>query len=405
MSAPIRLLLALDGDTDVQDIRSVLPPEAGVEIVGVSEGQHRSWGSGAPPTADMVVVACSGFSDAGLGLVDGSVTEAPDRPVVVLCTSPPNGFLRRAFEAGADDVLVLPETAEKVLFALEKTAARTSGARSVGRVTLAPMICVLGPKGGTGKTLTSVNLAVSMARAGMRPAVVDLDLQFGDVGLSLGVSPERTVYDLATSGGGLDAEKVGDYLVDHDTGVRALLAPIRPDQASVVTIEFLRDVWRMLRSDYDCLIVDTPPDFTPEVIAAIDASSDVCVVGMLDSLSIKNTKLGLETLQLMGYDPERIRVVLNRADTHVGISQADVVRVLGREPDVFVPSDRDIPLSVNEGAPIVGKKPRSEAARSFASLARMYGAAAPAEQGRRMFRRSAAAPERKRRRLLRRKDS
>jgi pilus assembly protein CpaE len=234
------------------------------------------------------------------------------------------------------------------------------------------MICVLGPKGGTGKTVTSSNLAVSLARAGYRSVIVDLDLQFGDVGLSLGLEPDKTVYDLAKSGGSLDAEKIDGFLAVHHSGVRALLAPTRPDHASVVTVEFLRDVYALLRSTNDFVIVDTPPGFTAEVIASIDSSSHVCVVGTLDSLSLKNTKLGLETLELMGYRPDRIRLVLNRAGTKVGITSEDVEAVMGRKPDVLVPSDRDIPRSVNEGDPIVLSKDRSEAARAFQKLADGY---------------------------------
>jgi pilus assembly protein CpaE len=130
-------------------------------------------------------------------------------------------------------------------------------------------------------------------------------------------------------------------------------------------------------SDY--VIVDTPPGFTPEVIAAIDSSSNVCVVGMLDSLSLKNTKLGLETLELMGYKPERIALVLNRADTRVGITHEDVEAIIGRAPEVLIPSDRQIPISVNDGTPIVVKDERSEAARAFYKLADSYEQPAEAE--------------------------
>ena len=120
------------------------------------------------------------------------------------------------------------------------------------------------------------------------------------------------------------------------------------------------------------MIVDTPPGFTPEVIASIDSSSGVVLVGMLDTLSLKNTKLGLDTLELMGYPTDRIRLLLNRADSRVGITQEDVVSVIGRIPDVLVPSDREIPRSVNEGQPIVSAKAHSNAAKAFNRLASMY---------------------------------
>jgi pilus assembly protein CpaE len=239
------------------------------------------------------------------------------------------------------------------------------------------MVCVLGPKGGAGKTLTSCNLAVSLAHSGRKVVLVDLDLQFGDVGLALGLAPERTVYDLAKSGGSVDAEKIEGFLTTHSSGLRVLMAPTRPDQAAGISVEFLRDVYAALRASNDFVVVDTPPGFTSEVIASIDSSSHVCMVGMLDAPSLKNTKLGLETLELMGYDDDRIRMVLNRADSRVGIAQDEVVAITGREPDVLIPSDREIPCSVNEGVPVVVAKTRSEAARAFNSLAQLYLAGEP----------------------------
>jgi pilus assembly protein CpaE len=92
------------------------------------------------------------------------------------------------------------------------------------------------------------------------------------------------------------------------------------------------------------------------------------MVGMLDSLSLKNTKLGLETLELMKYDTDHIYLLLNRAHSRVGISQSDVEAVLGRTPDVFIPSDREIPRTVNEGIPIVVARPQSEPAEAFGRL-------------------------------------
>jgi pilus assembly protein CpaE len=158
----------------------------------------------------------------------------------------------------------------------------------------------------------------------------------------------------------------------HDSGLRALLAPTRPDQASLVTPEFLTSVYATLRAAYDYVVVDTPPGFTPEVIASIDSASDICMVGMLDSLSLKNTKLGLETLELMGYPADRVRLVLNRADSRVGITRDDAATIIGRPPDVLIPSSREIARSVNESVPIAMSQPRSEAGRAFHSLAAFY---------------------------------
>jgi pilus assembly protein CpaE len=135
----------------------------------------------------------------------------------------------------------------------------------------------------------------------------------------------------------------------------------------------------VLRSSYEVTIVDTPPGFTPEVIATIDSATALCMIGMLDAPSLKNSRLGLDTLELMGRPMDRVRVVLNRADTNVGVTHADVVRILGRAPDVLVPSSRDVVRSVNQGEPIVLSGKRSEPAKAFSALAELLvGPAAPA---------------------------
>ena len=378
MSGQVMTLVALDAGVDRDTVQNALPEGSDIQVVALVDGLEESWTALQETKIDLVVIACGGYSERTLVFIDGVVKQRADRPVVVLCESSPNGFVQRVFEAGADDIVTLPETPGNVLFALEKAVARKHGSAVATGVALAPMICVLGPKGGTGKTLTSCNLGVSLAQDGHRVAIVDLDLQFGDVGLALGLVPERTIFDLAKTGGSIDAEKIDAYLVDHRSGVRVLMAPTRPDQATSITVEFLRDVYAALRSANDFVVVDTPPGFTPEVIASIDSSSHVCMVGMLDSLSLKNTKLGLETLELMGYDRGRVQVLLNRADSRVGITRDEVVEILGTAPDVFVPSDREIPCSVNEGTPVVSTKSRSEAARAFRSLADIYVAGDPA---------------------------
>jgi pilus assembly protein CpaE len=366
----IRTLVAIDYGVESHAVEHAFPAGSPVHVVGVIEGLERGWAVLEESSPDLLVVACSGYSERALYLIEASVKQRPDRPVVVLFFGSPDGFLQRAFEMGADDLVTLPAPPEEVEFALQKVMARRRGSSVGGGAN--PMICIIGPKGGTGKTLTACNLAVALAREGKRSVVVDLDLQFGDVGMALGLSPDRTIYDLARVGGSLDLDKVNDFVTDHPSGARVLIAPTRPDQASTVTVEFLRELYPALRARHDYVIVDTPPGFTPEVIASIDLASDLLVVGMLDALSLKDTKLGLETLALMGCDPAKIRLVLNRADSSVGITRAEAEAILGRQPDAFVPSDREIPRATTDGQPIVVANERSEAARSFRGLAELY---------------------------------
>ena len=376
MGDQVRALVALDAGVDRETIEKILPYDSSINVVGVVDGLEESWTTLQETPTDLLLVGSSEASDRVVFFIDGAVRERPDRPVVVLAEGPANGFVKRVFEAGADDIVVLPESQEHVRFAIEKAIARKRGTAAALGIATSPLICVLGPKGGTSKTLTTANLGAALASQGRKVVMVDLDLQFGDLGLSLGLSPDRTIYDLAKAGGSLDAGKLDAYMSTHESGARVLLAPTRPDQAAAIEVEFLRELYATLRASADFVLVDTPPGFTPEVISSIDSSTHVCMVGMLDSLSLKNTKLGLETLELMGYEGSRIQVVLNRADTRVGITIDDAIAVLGRKPDVLVPSDREIPRTVNEGDPVVIARPRTEAARAFRSLAELYAAGA-----------------------------
>jgi pilus assembly protein CpaE len=370
MTDPIRILVTVAEHADPRLVEQALEGDSTLEVVGYAD-YLEDWREFLEQPADVVVIVCAAGDESGTHMVDRAVKHRPDRPVVVMTESSPNGFLRQAFEVGADDVITLPQSPSEIAFTLEKVIARRKGLAMPGKA-VAPLIAVLGPKGGTGKTLIATNLAVALAQRDANVVLVDLDLQFGDIGLALGLSPERTMYDLMKAGPPFDHEKLDRHLVKHSSGVKVLIAPTRPDQASAVSIEYLRDIYASLRTMCDAVIVDTPPGFTPEVIATIDVSAEICMVGMLDSLSLKNTKLGLETLDLMGYDSDRVSLVLNRADSRVGITPDDVSTIVGRAPDVSIPSDREIPRSINEGTPIVAARQQSGAAKAFRDLADRY---------------------------------
>ena len=367
MTGSVRVLVVLDPSVTGEQVMPSVPVDD-VNVVGTIDDPREMLRALERTRADLLLLACDHGSDGIVQLIGEATRQRPGRPVLVLCAGAPNGFVRQVFEAGADDIVELPQSRESVRFLIEKAIAR----RQPSERAPARTVVVLGPKGGTGKTLTACNLAVLLANAGHRTVLVDIDLQFGDVGLALGLRPDRTIYDLATSGGTMDAAKVGDYLTRHSSGLEVLIGPARPDQAASVTVPMLLELYAILSTEFDFVVVDTPPGFTPEVIASIDLSTDLCVVGTLDTLSLKNTRLGLETLSMMGYPEQQVSLVLNRAQTKVGITGEDVEAIVGRTPDVFIPSDRNIPRSVNEGSPISVSEPKSDAAKAFVALSNRY---------------------------------
>jgi pilus assembly protein CpaE len=315
--------------------------------------------------------------DEVLDVLTDSRRTRPNMALIVAIPGPANGNIAEALRAGAHEIVLLPAEAPVVTDAVHKAMARVATAPAAGTAeatALAPIVAVLGPKGGVGKTTVSTNLATVIAASGKRVLLIDLDLQFGDVGLALGVEPERTIYDLVTAAGNLDGEKLRGYLGTSGGGVNVLLAPVRPDQAEAVTAERLGEVIDVARTEFDVVIVDTPPAFTATAIAAVDQAAHSVVVGSLDLPGLKNMKVGIETLRLMDVDPDRMTIVLNRADSKVGLNPADVKAIIGRPPDVNIPSDRAVPRAVNAATPIVLAEPKSRPAKALRQLGEQVSA-------------------------------
>jgi pilus assembly protein CpaE len=375
MSRRIAAIVAHDDSVSQDQLSAHMPTDGGIEVVSVLGRLVLTTDDIRRSDADVLIVVCREYSQDGLALAEWWHNVRPGRPVVLMSEGEDEMFIERVFASGADDFVVIglsTDDAEKARgdleFAVRKAVARcyTGSERASDSGTL---LAVLGPKGGSGKTITSTNLAVALASRGRRTALVDLDLHFGDVALALDLNPHLTSFDLAVSGGSLDAEKLDDFMLRHPSGLRVLAAPVKPDQASSVSPGLMLDVYSLLRREYDFVIVDTPPSFTPEVIATIDNASAVCMVVMLDALSLKNARLGLETLDLMGFPEDKIRVVLSRAGTSVGISESDAVEIMGRQLDILVPSDRSVSRSLGDGVPLVISQPKSEVARAYEALA------------------------------------
>jgi pilus assembly protein CpaE len=349
---------------------------------------------GAMPNGDSGLLVASGLSDFGgalmaaerdnsevllaftpsvpdvLELLVQSRTTRPEMGLVVAIPGPANGSLGEALIAGAHEIVILPAERTVVAAAVQKAVARVStAARTEGAVdTRSPLVVVLGPKGGVGKTTVATNLATTLAGRGQRTLLIDLDLQFGDVGLVLGVRPDRTIHDLVTAQGRLDGDRLHGFVGRSADGVDVLLAPARPDQADAVTPERLTEVLDLARTEYDVVVVDTPPAFTSAAITAIDHAQHAVMIGTMDLPGLKNMKVGMETLELMGFPRDRVVTVLNRSDSKVGLIAHDVKKILDTSPDVSVPSDRSVPRSLNAARPIVAAAPKAGPAKALRAL-------------------------------------
>jgi len=299
-----------------------------------------------------------------------SIREHTRAPVVLVASGEASRLLDEALESDVSDVLLLPQLADNIVFSLRKAAhssRKTGGVR--GRQ--GTIVTVFSPKGGTGKTVTATNLATALATVeGKKTLLLDLDLQFGDAAIMLGVEPEKTIYDLVVAPGELDSEKLSGYTTHHPCGLEILPAPLRPEDAELVTEAKLARLLEVARESYDVIVVDTSPFFHGPMLATLDRTDELFLLCGLDVPTLKNVKLSLQTLEMLSFPRDRIRIVLNRANSKVGMKPSEVEDALGMKIRHQLPSDRAVPLGVNKGKPVVLGDEDSDFSRALRDLAK-----------------------------------
>lgn len=330
-------------------------------------------GTGSPTVA---IFGPSFASDIGLAFLEQMTPQYPELGVILVADDLSVALLQRALRAGVRDAV--PSNIDED--ALLDTVARVAGTLSTMVSRVAPpvdtgidgkVICVFSTKGGVGKSVTSTNLATALAmRGGPSVAIVDADLQFGDVAVLLGIPPQHTTLEAANSVFEADERMMDGYLGRHpQTGLRVLPAPIEPSAADAIGPEQMLAIAKMLRRMYNFTVIDMPPHFDDTVVALLEEADDVILVASMDIPSIKNLKLGLQTLNVLAIAGEKLHLLLNRANAKVNLDIADVGRAVGIPAEFLVPSDIAVPQAVNRGVPVVLDKPKSPAALAYQSLA------------------------------------
>ena len=243
------------------------------------------------------------------------------------------------------------------------------------------VITVFSTKGGVGKSMLSTNLAVALAKiTGKRVAMLDLDLEFGDVGIMLGLKPQHTLFDAVQAFERLDSEMLLGLMQDHESGVKVMLAPVRPEDAESISATRIAHVIKMMRDTFDYVVVDTSPSFSDAVLAALDRSDSIFVITTMDVASIKNTRISLQKLRQLGFENGRVNLVLNRSDSKVLLEPAEVERALGDRIVAHIPSDRCVPRAVNKGVPVITDVPRCNVSRSIMGLAQTIASQHPTKE-------------------------
>lgn len=288
----------------------------------------------------------------------------------------------------AEDLGAIGQACRRSIELSEKLATATGNSEAKqGKV-----VTVFSAKGGCGKTTVSTNLSAYLAATGAKVLIVDLDLAFGDVAISLQLVPQASMIDVVAMSGNIDEQGLESVVTHHESGLDAVCAPSEPQDAERIPGATIGELLRLARRSYDFVIVDTPPAFTEHVLAACDVSDLLVLLATLDIPAVKNLRLALDTLDLLGHPREARVVVLNRSDSKVGLRVDDVVTALRQPIGVMIPSSSTVPATINRGVPIVLDQPRHPVSVAIQALAEEHLRPRPAP-ARRTSRHGDAADE------------
>lgn len=287
---------------------------------------------------------------------------------VILCAPTNADVLGEAMRAGVRDVVDPLSGDDRILDAFKRATEAAARARSNVRSTERPaergsvVIAVASPKGGSGKTTVATNLAVGIASAAPgQVAIVDLDLQFGDVATALQLIPEHSIADAARSVASLDAMSMKVMLTHHPLDLYALCAPETPAEGERVTAHQTTAVLELMQREFRYVIVDTAAGLGEQTLAALEAATDVVLICAMDVPGVRSFRTTLMTLDEVGLTTAPRHIVLTRADARVGLNVEDIERTIGRPIDVSIPSTRAVPLSINQGTPVLQSEQRRTA--------------------------------------------
>ncbi len=374
----IRLLIVDDIAETRDNLKKLLFFEDDIEVVGVAGNGKEGVEQVANLHPDIVLMDINMPGLDGIGASETISNQFPQVQVIMMSVQGESDYLRRSMLAGAREFLIKPFSSEELATSIRRvyqlaatrrvmappppTPTATVEAGGTSAAPAAPpkpqgckIIAVFSPKGGAGATTIAVNLAVALREETRgRVAIVDGSFQFGDVGVMLNLPTNRSIADIIDSKQAPDEDLLNGVMATHSSGIKALLAPPRPEMAELVTPDHVRSVLAVLQKMFDYVIVDTAKVLNDSQMAILDTAEQIVLISTADISALKNTKLFFEVTDALEYPSSKNILILNKYDGHSGITSKDIEGNIKHAVSGVIPKDdRTVNVALNRGVPFI----------------------------------------------------
>jgi pilus assembly protein CpaE len=406
MADQIRVLIVDDIPETRDHLTKLLGFETDIEVVGAAASGREAIEMAKEMTPDVVLMDINMPDMDGISATERLSAEVPSAAVVMMSVQGEADYLRRSMLAGAREFLVKPFSSDELTASIRQVYTREQ--EKLSRIVVQPapaaaapvaaaprpantereegepgrVVAVFGPKGGVGRTTLAVNLAVAAAtELGQKTCLVDASFQFGDVGVLLNLNPKnKSIADLIGELEQGEPESMDTFVINHSAGIKVLLAPPSPEMAELITPLGAKRMIEALRKTNDLVVVDCMSSFNDTTLAILDLADTVLTMLSLEITSIKNIRLFLEVAEQLGYESDKVRLVLNRADSSLGIRVADVEHSIGRRVDHTIVSDgRSVVYALNRGVPFFLSNREAQVSQDVLRLAQAVVGTNPTE--------------------------
>lgn len=368
----IKVLLVSKMERNIGALKSMIDDED-IFVIGDSIGGSAALDKIENTNPDIIIMTLGAGDTDVLNLAERIIQHRPRSFVILVAESLDVDTMQNAVRVGCHNITELPsspkEFADYIKSVYHNETFRIKALSEKETLTWAStVITVFGAKGGLGKSTIAANLAVKLAEKRKKVALIDLDLQFGDLHIFLDIEPKDTITELVQDAMTPNIDYVRSYMTVHSSGVHLLCAPKSPEYAELVSAEKVQSLLSLLRSYYDYVIIDTAPSFSEVTMTAIESSSIIFFVTGLDISILRNSKLSVSLLDSLQQN-DKIRLIVNRAVDMTTITVNDVQKIIGYPIWAKLPSDYKVAVNaLNRGVPFVIGAPNSKLSESISGL-------------------------------------